>query len=241
MNRIRTTLAFVLIALLAIALCGCSPHRLLMSAVANRNIGTVKLLLKGGADPNSTEQGLTALTIAALVRSPEISQLLIDNGADVNGIDQGGLTALHHIAGMGDCASINVLVLNGAQVDAVDRFGLTPLMWSVQKGNADVVKCLIGHGAGVNRQPRGGLTPLMKAVWSDDPAIVQLLLDAGADPSLQTDCGDIAEDVVADIVSAGIKNKHTDEIQRLLQDRQSGKTESASPFRKSLDDCSCSE
>lgn len=240
MSRIRATWAFVLIALLALALCGCSSGSQLMRAVGTRDVGSVKALLKGGADPNFKEErmGMTPLIMSAIVQSPEISQLLIDNGAEVNGTDQLGKTALHTAAMTGDCAMTKVLVLNGAEVDAADTFGATPLMEAVGSG-ADIVKCFIDQGADVNRPAKGGLTPLMRSVWRGGPEIVELLLDAGADTSLQTDCGDTAEDIVADMISAGINDNHPDELQRLLEDRRSPKTRATLPITKRPDVCNC--
>ena len=212
-----------------------------MSAIAHRDVGTVKLLLQAGADANFKELEMTPLMTAAVVKSPEISQLLIEHGAYVNATSNDGRTAIQTAAGAGDCATIRVLVANGAEVDAADHLRSTVLMTAVTIGKSDVVRCLIELGADVNATAVGGHTALMQSVYTGDLALVQILLDAGADPSLRTECSETADDIAAGMLDAGIKDKHIDETRRLLQDRRSGTTPSAKPSPDHSRNCGCSE
>ena len=89
--------------------------------------------------------------------SPEIVSLLIENGADVNSIDNGGKTPL---------------------MDALDN------RWTGYPHNPEVVSLLLDAGAEVNACNDNGWTPLMYASRSccPKPEIIMLLLDEGADP-----------------------------------------------------------
>ena len=240
----KPTLAtFTFIALCGLFFSACTPQRLLVGAIVDKNVGKVRLLLNAGTPVNQPygESQLTPLMAAALVGSPEVTQLLIEHGAEVNARDKSGTTALHVAARTGDCSTIKILVANGAELDGRDAIGVTPLMSAVMIGKPEAMKCLIEIGANVDLQAIGGNTVLMNAVFSGDPAIVQALLDAGADTSLRTECGDTAEDVVMGIKDAGIKDLHTDEILRLLHDHRSATPPSAPRSPDHSNDCGCTE
>ena len=94
---------------------GFSP---LHGAVFGGSADAVRLLLERGADPNLVSGGSIAqvplLGTAAFVRRPDLAGLLIDGGADVNGVAEGGFTALDSAAQNEDEAMIRVLLDRGA-------------------------------------------------------------------------------------------------------------------------------
>jgi len=137
-------------------------------AISAGNLAAVTYWLEKGVDANSDwGYGVTPLNVALnssyLFRhpstppSPEIVSLLIENGADVNSIDNGGKTPL---------------------MDALDN------RWTGYPHNPEVVSLLLDAGAEVNACNDNGWTPLMYASRSccPKPEIIMLLLDEGADP-----------------------------------------------------------
>src|SRR4051794_30487597 len=120
MNRSSRTAilasAFVLLTLFS----ACSRHRLLVAAILSKNVDRVRELLAVGAPINERygELQYSPLMASGMVGSREITQLLVDRGADVNARDANGETALHFAARAGDCSTIVILVRNGAEIDS---------------------------------------------------------------------------------------------------------------------------
>lgn len=118
----------------------------------NGHIDIVRLLLAHGADPRQHEInwiGGTPLHWGS-EREPEICQLLIDAGAEVNaqverpGSSHLGGTPLHWCARQReDCAeAIEVLLKNGADVTIIDAFGKTALQYAQEAGHKRVAAAL---------------------------------------------------------------------------------------------------
>ena len=57
----------------------------------------------------------------------EIVELLITNGADMDGKDKYGNTPLHYAATWGHKETAELLIANDADVNAKNKFGETPL------------------------------------------------------------------------------------------------------------------
>lgn len=128
----------------------------------------------------------TPLTIAVERGDLRALQSLLASGADPDGADSFGLTALVRASRMGDAALVKALIAAGAHVDLKDgppsREGWTPLMNAVHKDQLEVVRALLNAGADANGRSVGGTTVLMLAAPDAGAEIVQLLLDKGADP-----------------------------------------------------------
>ncbi len=97
-------------------------------AVISGDVETVRALLDAGADVEArTEDGHTALMLAAAGSHEGIVRMLLDAGADVNARDEKGWTALMWPAFLGHEGIVRALLDAGADVNARDNEGYTPL------------------------------------------------------------------------------------------------------------------
>lgn len=111
-------------------------------------------------------------TVAALLKA----------GADVNGAQGDGMTALLWAAEKNDTGLAKTLIGAGAKVNAATANGhYTPLFLASKNGNADLVQALLKSGADAKAVATTGTTPLMLAAASGSADAVNLLLDDGAD------------------------------------------------------------
>jgi ankyrin repeat protein len=108
---------------------------------------------------------------------------LLRQGADVNGAEPDGTTALHWAAHRDDVEMVDILLRAGARAGAATRYGMTPLVLSVRSASRAVVNRLLSAGANPNVSLPGGETALMTAARRGEAAVVQALLAGGADPN----------------------------------------------------------
>lgn len=90
-----------------------------------------------------------------------IVEILINNGADVNGRDVQNQSVLHHAVINPQYAStdfIKYLVDKGANINAQDIYGHTPLFIAFGLKNKDAVDALIKLGADINIRANDGST-----------------------------------------------------------------------------------
>jgi ankyrin repeat protein len=108
---------------------------------------------------------------------------LLKQGADVNGAQGDGMSALHWAAERGDAELADMLLYAGANIAAVTRIGqYTPLHLAAKSGSAPLTKALLKAGADVNaRSTNSGVTALHMAASAGSPAVINLLVDAKAD------------------------------------------------------------
>jgi uncharacterized protein len=168
------------------------------------------------ADPKTEEFAsgwLTPLTIAAREGDAELTQILLDAGADVNTVAGDGKTALAIAAFNGNYDVASLLVDRKADVNKADAQRFTPLFWAVDRRNMEtapnfpwmvtadpmpLIRKLLDAGANpnaiVNNTPRARMregsprivfsTVLMRASFAADLELVKLLLERGADPKI---------------------------------------------------------
>ena len=139
---------------------GVSP---LMAAIGNGDLDVIRLLIKHGADPESTidivyplnivyPRGKKELTYSALMRACaelrqlEVIDLLVSAGADPDREIQ-GWTALMYAAKSGSSKHIRRLTQKGANVDFQAASGKTALMIAASCGRARGVETIVQLGA----------------------------------------------------------------------------------------------
>jgi len=180
-------------------------------AVVSNQLAMAKYLLDQGANIEGTDQDghYTPLMETAM---PEMVELLVQRGANVNAVNKFNYTPLLQsvlnfqkpdLKEKNNVKIISLLLDKGANPNTADGNGTTPLMWAVQK--IAPTKILIERGANVNLQNKNGETALMLAVKGGlvktsmfMPVIgpykdaVKLLLAKGADVNLQESNGKTA-------------------------------------------------
>jgi ankyrin repeat protein len=102
---------------------------LMMLATWHRTDAIRALLDAGGRADETDSDGISLLGWAALSNQVDNARLLIQRGADVNHVDQKGMTPLLYAASIdfGDSAMVDLLLKSGARADARTKEGLTAL------------------------------------------------------------------------------------------------------------------
>jgi ankyrin repeat protein len=200
----------------------------LFAAIEGDDDAKIDHLIALGANVNVTSperyEGLPPLAWASGVASPKTVELLVARGANINGANARGDTALHVAAYRQRPAVAALLIQKGAMVNAQTQSGFTPLqsaMWPLAeripkyRPSADeaaqarkLVELLLSSGARVGLRPVHGPGPLHVAAMTGSMTLVRLLLEAGADVDNKTD-----EDVTPLYLAA---KKDVDDVAALL-------------------------
>ena len=156
---------------------GAASNTDLFDAVRSGDAEKVKALLQ--ADPKlveaRTEDGSTALHLAALEGQAVVAGLLLTNGAAVNALGLRGETPLHMAMYDGHREVAEVLLASQADVNARNTAGETPLHLAAGKGYRDLVELLLSQNADPGARDNAGRTPKMAAVEKEHWEVVELL------------------------------------------------------------------
>lgn len=110
--------------------------------------------------------------------------LLLQHGADPDGVDAFGSTALGVAARVGFAAGVALLLANGAGPEVVGYEGRTALLEAVEEGNESIVLRLLASGAAVGATDKRGRGALAYAAAEHKvgrtASLAQALLDHGA-------------------------------------------------------------
>lgn len=171
----------------------------LLQAAERPQLGLVRLLLAGGADPNvQDDRGWTPLIHAAGHGRTDVVEALLAHGARVNATTKTGSTALMLAAGGWHLDTTRALVAAGANVNVKDKAGNTPLLIAsrservVRAGRTAPtfpVPSQMGgttSGGTVEQAEVPGVSGMTRERIPDqEPALVAVLLAAGANPNAQ--------------------------------------------------------
>ncbi len=132
------------------------------------------------------KHGYTALDLAVIHNSPEIVEILLENGANPNIKDKNGYTPLHRAVIRYSYKIVYLLLKYGADPNIKDKHGYTPLHRAVIEQDPKLVELLLKHKADPNIKDSHGFTPLERAFMFEDIdmayKIGNLLLKYNADP-----------------------------------------------------------
>lgn len=170
------------------------------NAVGIEHIDIVKTLINWEASVEAcTPSGITPLMISAITGNLKIVEILVEEGADVNSIDEDGNVALNKAAYYGHQEIFDYLfpmTFNLKQREyaqqqlarAIQRKkNLTMrLIFAVSRGNINKLQKAIDDGADVNAKDINGNTALSLAREAGNTEIIKLLKDAGAKRGLYT-------------------------------------------------------
>jgi len=131
---------------------------------------------------------------ACLEGKTEQVEKFIQNGMDVQSIDQDGRSGLMLACFNGHIEVARKLLAEGSEVNRTDNMGRTALMYASTGHYPQTVELLLSEGADPNVVDNAeGFTALMFASAEGNVKVVRLLLEHNADPALKDKDGDTAE------------------------------------------------
>lgn len=142
----------------------------------------VTWLINAGDEVNVRRANVdTPLIMAARHGKTDVTQRLLDAGADPDGRGTRDVTALH----VANTATVSAMQLAaGADPDVRDKDGETPLFGAALRGQLELVRLLVGAGTDVNALNEKKETALFQAGQRGVIKVVHYLLGAGATSDL---------------------------------------------------------
>ncbi|CAI7629194.1 unnamed protein product [Penicillium bialowiezense] len=166
-------------------------HEVYPMCTATRHIRleVIKLLLTHGFDVNEIEpegtemvQNVCPLWLSAWHDQPELTQVLLQAGADVEGSAHGisqSRTALSVAITHGNAQVAGLLLEWGASPDIILEDEWTPMQWSARYAESEIITHLIKRDVSLDYGPV--IVPLALAARRCQDEIVAQLIEAGAD------------------------------------------------------------
>lgn len=122
-------------------------HTSLHIATLIQSVGIVRLLIETKEIDLGQEdwRGRSALHLAVMHSDVEITQMLLNKGADVNAADKSGTTPLSTAVSLGNLRTVEMLLDKGADTHAADNKGRTPLTIAVAEGYESIAEMVRGN------------------------------------------------------------------------------------------------
>ena len=139
--------------------------------------------------PKPGEYGITELMNTALAGDAQRVDDLIQTGADIDAVDDGGATALIRAAAYDYIDIVNLLLAANADPQPISNDGRSALSVAVEYKSSDVALALIGHGANPDtylnsNRPEYRRSVLEHAAVTGQTSVVLALIENGADLSV---------------------------------------------------------
>ena len=172
----------------------------LYNACKQNRVERIQQLLQLGATVAEADEGqpTTCLAESSHYDNVETIKLLLDHGADVNGVGRSLTTPLMVASCYGCVKVIKLLLSRGANIDAADKDGNTALHLLCLCGRIETFKLLLVNGADVHLANLAESTPLTLAASGKKYNRIKPLLEAGADVTAVDGKGMTAMDYLRD-------------------------------------------
>ena len=155
-----------------------------VAALGGRHFELAQILHRSGSSMYPWGYfGWTLLGSVANYGDPEMVQVLLDYGVDVNGVNsQDGFycSPLHNASFGNDPRSVRLLLDRGADLNLREKTDSTPLHLASRSGKIEIARLLIEHGASVEAEDNHGRTPLDVASGEERDEMIKLLLEHSA-------------------------------------------------------------
>jgi ankyrin repeat protein len=181
-----------------------TPDAGLLGALRSGRLERAIHYLEQGADPDAGDHEGSSFEAAlrnCRDNALSLAQLLLDAGADINGQNRRGESAL--MISMRYCVdAVPFLLESGADPTLGDRKGDTPLhqLGGVAPERLNgIVDLLIASGADINQQTRSGQTPLIRSLFGGTARtrVSSALLERGTDLNLTDNAGNSVLHILA--------------------------------------------
>lgn len=172
----------------------------IMSAVRGEvDLDEVRRLARSGlcVDSPSPTKGFRPLHIAVVKGDADLIELLLELGADPNGVDANGQAVIGYaVVYDGGPVLLENLVNRGAALDTVNNDGFDLMHAAAEADRGDLIPWLVERGVGLEPRTNHGHTPLQLSAALGKLSALKALLAEGADPLAETD-GMSARDIAA--------------------------------------------
>uniref|UniRef100_A0A1Y1MJD6 Uncharacterized protein n=1 Tax=Photinus pyralis TaxID=7054 RepID=A0A1Y1MJD6_PHOPY len=189
---------------------------LIIAALREKCRKAVDYLIAKGADLHvvSYETGNSCLHYAVSAEYEDVTNLLLDEGLDINRENNERETPLRRACIDKHAGMIKLLLSRGASLDE-GNFRFSYMHYAAELGDDAIVTDLIQKGVDLNAINRDGDTPLFLAVLCKNVSTVKLLLEHGADYNITNkndrnllqvakSIADDADDLIDEFVNLGL-------------------------------------
>lgn len=163
------------------------PKYNLLWGIKNNEIDFVRKAIDLGININMSldNNSVTPIHMASIANKGPIIELLIQNGANINGQDTYSRTPLFFASYHGNEAGAEaILKLNASIAIENKNTKFNSLLAAAYNGHTNIVKLLVQYGVNINIQDQYGQTSLFTAVCKNQISTVKALLALGADPNI---------------------------------------------------------
>ncbi|EAY16290.1 hypothetical protein TVAG_423430 [Trichomonas vaginalis G3] len=120
------------------------------------------------------------LILSARFNIPSLCEYFLSIGANVNGKDKYGQTALHRAVFNNSKEAAELLILHGININEKNNGGETALHITARYNCKETAEILISHGANINEKNVYEQTALHRAAINNSNEIAELLISHGA-------------------------------------------------------------
>lgn len=159
-------------------------------AISHNNWAIIDIFAKSGCDLSVKNKiGMTLLSHACMKENARLVKLLLENGVDVNQLNDDQTTALYWSIRQGGLLNCTNLISHGADVNRANDDGCTPLMQASMYGVHSVLLCLIQNQANLNAKDKNGKTAMMYAAERNNCVAIDEICKAGGNIEIRDNSG----------------------------------------------------